>query len=102
MIEAPPEGGVRIVLCTGDGMVEAIMTVDGQIRHEDRSNPDGHDDRPPCDWALHGQSTLAAATATVDAVLIRELSFAYVGDVPLHVRRAEVLAPAARGPPTFI
>jgi len=32
MLETPPQGGVRIVLCTGEGMVEAVMTPDGRIR----------------------------------------------------------------------
>lgn len=96
MLETPPQGGVWIVLCTGEGMVEAVMTPDGRITQDQGSD---HDGGLPCDWALHGQSVLASAGTVVDAPLLLELTFRHVGTVPMHVRRAEVLTPAARGPP---
>lgn len=102
MIEAAPAGGIRIVLCTGDGMVDAIMTPDGQVRPDDQPGRGGHPDTAPCDWALHGQSLLAVPGADLDPPMIRELDAHPAVVIPLHVRRAEVLAPAARGPPNLI
>lgn len=102
MIEAAPAGGMRIVLCTGDGMVDAIMTPDGQVHRADEPGRGGHPGTAPCDWALHGQSVLASPAIDMIPPLVRELDADHGIDIPLHVRRAEVLTPAARGPPTLV
>ncbi|MFN3525259.1 MAG: DUF2946 family protein [Paracoccus sp. (in: a-proteobacteria)] len=102
MFAAASEGGVRIVLCTGDGMVDAVMAPDGQVHLVDSPDHDSHPNQPPCDWALHGQPGLADAAVSVDPPLIREIAPVYAIDIPLHLRRAEVLTPAARGPPPLI
>ncbi|WP_405401908.1 DUF2946 family protein [Paracoccus sp. Ld10] len=102
MIEAAPMGGMRIVLCTGDGMVDAIMTADGQVHRDDEPGRHDHSGNPPCDWALHGQSAVAAPAVDLAPLRTQELDADHGVDIPLHVRRAEVLTPAARGPPTLI
>lgn len=102
MIEAAPAGGVRIVLCTGTGMVDAIMTPDGQVHPDDQPGRGGHPGTPPCDWALHGQSVLASPAVDMASPRFRELDADFGTDIPLHLRRAEVLTPAARGPPALV
>ncbi len=78
------------------------MTPDGQIHSDDQPGHDGHPGTTLCDWALHGQSVLAAPAVDLAPPRVRELDADHGADVPLHVRRAEVLTPAARGPPTLI
>ncbi len=101
MLEASP-AGVRIVLCTGDGMVEAVMAADGQVRSTDGADHGGHPQPQPCDWALHGQSGLADEGLVPLSTSLLELRVDYVVDIPLHARRVDVLTPAARGPPSLI
>lgn len=57
MLEASP-AGMRIVLCAKDGMVEAVMAADGQVRSTDGADHGGHPQPQTCDWALNGQSGL--------------------------------------------
>ena len=101
MLEAGP-AGVRIVLCTGDGMVEAVMAADGQVRSVNDADHGGHPQPQPCDWALHGQAALADEGPAPLPMLLLELGADYVIDIPLHARRVDVLTPAARGPPSLI
>lgn len=115
MLEAGPTG-MRIVLCTEDGMVEAVMAADGQIHRMDDRGPDdlspndrGPNDRGPadhsaphpCDWALHAQAALASGLPAADAAPLLALRVDYGIDIPLHARRVDVLTPAARGPPSL-
>ena len=82
MIEAAPAGGVRIVLCTGTGMVDAIMTPDGQVHPDDQPGRGGHPGTPPCDWALHGQSVLASPAVDMVPPRFRELDADFGTDIP--------------------
>lgn len=101
MLETGP-AGVRIVFCTGDGMVEALMASDGQVHRMD--GPDlPHSPEPyPCDWALHSQPAVTGGGAIPAAGHVMVVRADYVVDVPLHARRVDVLTPAARGPPPLI
>lgn len=101
MLEAGPTG-VRIVICTGDGMVEAVMTPGGEVHRLDDLAP-SHDPKPaPCDWAMHGQPGVADAQPITAAAPLMELRANYIVNIPLHARRVDVLTPAARGPPAII
>lgn len=102
MVEAAPQGGLRIVLCTEQGMVEAVMTHDGQLRPTDNPDPAPASSGPPCAWALQAQPLLAGAGTVVDPGRIVPLAMAYEVEIPLNLRRTDVLTPAARGPPAFI
>ena len=102
MLDAAVDGGLRIVLCTGDGEVEAMMAPDGSLRPVDAADRDDHSGDLVCDWALHAQPALDTEPVAVDPPLILELRSRYAIDVPLHLRRADVLTPAARGPPSFV
>jgi len=55
MVEAAPTGGIRFVLCTADGMIQAVMTPDGRVEPADLPEPPD-----PCPWALAAQPALAA------------------------------------------
>lgn len=115
MVEAADDGEMRFVLCTGQGMVEAIMMPDGQVHLSGSADQTGPDqtgqDHPqpgpspaeqPCAWALQGQPVLADAAIGLDPPLALRLATAFVVDIPLHLRRADVLTPAARGPPAIL
>lgn len=91
MLRAAPDGGWQVVLCTPDGMVRMTMPQDAP--------GDPAADRMACDWALHGQAALGAPPAAIAAPPLRLAMTAPRIDTPLHLRRAQVLAPSARGPP---
>lgn len=101
MLEAGP-AGMRIVLCTEDGMVDAVMAADGQVHRMDDPAPGDHPVLHPCDWALHAQAALADGVPVADAPPLLALRVDYLVDIPLHARRADVLTPAARGPPSLV
>ncbi len=100
MIDTGPDGP-RVVLCTEAGMVEMVMSGDGALTPAGDDRQD-HSGDVACDWALHGQSALTAAAATGAAPVLLELAAEYSLHIPLHDWRAEVLTPAARGPPALI
>lgn len=101
MLEFGP-AGIRLVLCSEDGMVETVMAPDGQVHRMD--GPDlPHSPEPhPCDWALHSQPAVTGGWALPAAGHVMVVRADYVVDVPLHARRVDVLTPAARGPPPLI
>ncbi|MCQ0971327.1 hypothetical protein MLD63_12930 [Paracoccus sp. TK19116] len=101
MLQAGP-AGVRIVLCTGDGVVEAIMAPDGQVHRIDDNAPADHPQTSTCDWALHAQPSMSDGGPALIAAPMLALRTAYSIDVPFSARRAEVLTPAARGPPALV
>ena len=73
-----------------------------QVHPDDQPGRGGHPGTPPCDWALHGQSVLASPAVDMAPPRFRELDADFGTDIPLHLRRAEVLTPAARGPPALV
>lgn len=89
--------GPRVVLCVGDGVVEMVLAADGSLQPAQPPTDGGH--APACGWALHGQPLLAAAGAPAPAFTAAELSLPPPDATAPAVLRAEVLAPAARGPP---
>lgn len=101
MLEAGPTG-MRIVICTGDGMVEAVMTPSGEVHRLDDPAPAHDPQLPPCEWSMHGQPGVADAQTIAAATPLLALRATYVVDIPLHARRVDVLTPTARGPPAII
>ena len=100
MLDVASDGGIRIVLCTGEGEVEAVMMPDGTVRSLDGGDTGNHTKDLVCDWVLHAQSALEAGPAAVDPPLLLDLGTSYAIDMPMHLRRADVLTPTARGPPS--
>ncbi|WP_199257517.1 DUF2946 family protein [Paracoccus binzhouensis] len=96
MLARDAQGGVTVVLCAGDGVVEMIMAADGSLSPVGKAP---HGDHRPCDWAPHGQPLLGTDIAAAPAPLLQALGLARVLDLPGHLHRAEMLAPSARGPP---
>jgi hypothetical protein len=101
MLEAGPNG-IRIVICTSDGMVDAVMTPGGEVHRLDDPAPSHAPQSPSCDWSMHGQPVVADAHPATAVTPLLELRAAYVVDIPLHARRVDVLTPTARGPPAII
>lgn len=99
MLAAGPDNRLTVVLCSGEGLVDMVVAVDGSLIPADEDRPDPHHDNPVCDWAIHAQSAPgpAAATAPLPHLLLQPARHA--PHVALHERRIAVLAPAARGPP---
>ncbi|WJS83816.1 DUF2946 family protein [Paracoccus sp. TOH] len=96
MLERDARGGVTVVLCAGDDLVEMVMAADGSLSPAGKAP---HGDHRPCDWAPHGQPLLGADIAAAPAPLLQALHLARVLDLPDPLYRAEMLAPSARGPP---
>ena len=102
MLARDAQGGVTVVLCAGDGgTVEMVMGADGRLT-EKAPHDDHADSHSVCHWAPHGQPLLEIASPGLAAPLPVLAMPAFAGDLPAHLRRADVLAPSARGPPAFV
>jgi hypothetical protein len=89
-------GGVHITLCTGQGMVDAVLEPDGKLKHGDTGDQTHHD---PCPYGTlgHALDTPSLPQLTAAPALQPELQVAppvarIVAD--LHAPR-----PPTRGPP---
>lgn len=102
MLARDAQGGVTVVLCAGDGgTVEMVMGADGRLT-EKAPHDDHADSHSVCHWAPHGQPLLEIASPGLAAPLPVLAMPAFAGDLPAHLRRADVLVPSARGPPAFV
>ena len=102
MLARDGQGGVTVVLCAGDGgTVEMVMGADGRLT-EKAPHDDHADSHSVCHWAPHGQPLLEIASPGLAAPLPVLAMPAFAGDLPAHLRRADVLVPSARGPPAFV
>ena len=102
MLARDGQGGVTVVLCAGDGgTVEMVMGADGRLT-EKAPHDDHADSHSVCHWAPHGQPLLEIASPDLAAPLPVPAMLAFAGDLPAHLRRADVLVPSARGPPAFV
>ena len=78
-----------------------VMGADGRLT-EKAPHDDHADSHSVCHWAPHGQPLLEIASPGLAAPLPVLAMPAFAGDLPAHLRRADVLAPSARGPPAFV
>lgn len=101
MLTHDPGRGVIVILCIDGAPVEMLMTADDLA---DKATPvQDHDGKNgPCQWAPHGQPLLQAAAPDISLPIRLELTPDLVSGVVFHARRAEVLTPAARGPPLIL
>ena len=89
--------GDVVTLTDKAGKIEMVQAADGTLT--DKAPDGGHS---VCYWAPHGQQVLDVASATPVAPLFLPVPLTFAGESPEHLRRAEVLAPSARGPPTVV
>lgn len=97
MLARDAHGGLTVVLCIEGGAVEMVVGPDGA-----RTNKAPGDDHPTCHWAPHAQQILASGAVGMAPPVPLLLAPAYSRDMPEALRRAEILAPQARGPPAFV
>lgn len=97
MLTQDAQGGVMVVLCAGDGPVEMMLAPDGSLH--DKSAADPHQ---RCDWAPHAQPAIAQPAAALPVLVRLALPRGFQLAPPDRLRRAEILAPSARGPPAFV
>lgn len=97
MLAQDAQGGVTVVLCSGDGLVEMVLDPDGGLR--DKAPGSAHQ---PCDWSLHAQAAMAHADAALRVPPEPPILQNFRPAPPDHLRRAEILAPSARGPPSIV
>lgn len=97
MLARDDAGGVTVVLCVEGGLIEMVQAADGTLT--DKAPDGGHS---VCYWAPHGQQVLDVASADPVAPLFLPVPLTFAGESPEHLRRAEVLAPSARGPPAVV
>ena len=91
-------GGVHITLCTGQGMVDAVLGPDGKLKHGDAGDRTHHD---PCPYGMLGQA--------LDTPALPQLAAAPAPQAEVHVALpvAQIVAglhaarPPTRGPPLF-
>lgn len=98
--------GVRVVLCINGGPVEMLMAADGRIASppdaaDGGAFPGDHGGTDPCQWAPHGQPLVLAGNPGLPPPLRLARGPEPFAAPPEHLRRTEVLAPLARGPPTL-
>jgi len=110
MVAAAPDGGLSVVLCTGDGPIEVVLGPDGTYRpaeqgdnqtgseHGDQTGGE-HGDRMPCDWSVHAQPALSAPGQAL--ILAAQLATPFRPCLPAATLRAgrRDLSSSARGPP---
>ncbi|MFD1881631.1 hypothetical protein [Paracoccus pacificus] len=99
MLEKSASGGMRIVLCAGDSVVEMILAPDGKLIPADDDRFGQHSDDSFCDWTIHAQPGLDSAPGHEVQASMQMFAAEYAPLPPLHARRDSVLAPSARGPP---
>lgn len=97
MLARDAQGGVTVVLCVDGGTIEMVMGADG--RPTENAPRDGH---AACHWAPHAQQLLELSGPALAAPASLPRAPHFAGALPEHLRRADVLAPLARGPPAFV
>ncbi|WP_323717088.1 hypothetical protein [Paracoccus aminovorans] len=98
MLARDAAGGVTVVLCAGDGLVEAVMAADGSLLPVSKAPHDRH----ACDWTPHGQPLLHGAAPEVPVLPSQAQRLALSLELPGHLHRAAILAAPARGPPSLL
>ena len=102
MVAAATDGGLSVVLCTGEGPVEVVLGPDGTYQpagQGDNQTGGKHGDRMPCDWSVHAQPALSAPGQAL--VLAAQLATPFKPAPPVATLRAgrRDLSSSARGPP---
>ncbi len=97
MLARDGQGGVTVVLCVEGGPVALVMGADGQLTEKAP-----HDGDRVCHWAPHTQQLLGVASVDLTEPALTLLPPAFAVAQPEYLRRADVLAPSARGPPAFV
>ncbi|MBE0412970.1 DUF2946 family protein [Yoonia sp.] len=98
MAKAGPDG-FRMVLCTGDGLVEVIIAADGTIHPTDGENPVQHD---PCPWSVTGNHAVFGSDIITLAAtpLATDVSFGMQAVPAMHQSRH--IRPQTRAPPAAV
>ena len=97
MLARDAQGGVTVVLCADGAAVEMVMGADGRLT--EKSPNKGHS---ICHWAPHAQQLLDVSGPALAAPTPVPMALRFAADLPERLRRADVLAPLARGPPVFV
>lgn len=102
MVTAAPDGGLSVVLCTGDGPLEVVLGPDGTYQPADQNADQSgseHGDPLPCDWSLHAQPALTAPGQAL--LLATRIATPFKPTLPEATLRADWrdLSSSARGPP---
>ncbi|WP_134680495.1 hypothetical protein [Paracoccus ravus] len=100
---AAPES-FMVVLCADHLPVEMVLDETGNVVPDDeyrtrQGEPVSQTPKPPCDWSFHAQPVLEGLPMLPLVTASPAGSSALAPRLDLRMLRAEVLAPAARGPP---
>ncbi|MCK9541671.1 MAG: DUF2946 family protein [Novosphingobium sp.] len=101
------DGGVRIVLCTGQGPVMATLERDGQIRHDGGEHTGGEhtegtqDVRDTCPFGTVAQPFHPPAPVALPGPLPLAAPLDTPAPAVALIAARKALRPPARGPPAF-
>jgi hypothetical protein len=100
----PTPQSFMVVLCADHLPVEMVLDDDGSVITADeyrarQDAPVPKTPKPPCDWSAHAQPVLETAPTVQSARLDAPRPVESAPAHDLRILRAQVLAPAARGPP---
>ena len=104
VIAGPTPPSFTVVLCGDHLPVEVVVDDDGSLITADEyqgkyNAPIPKTPKAPCDWSAHSHPMLDAASPMLGAQLPVMLMAEVTDAHDQRILRAEVLAPAARGPP---
>lgn len=97
MLARDAQGGVTVVLCAEGSAVEMVIAADGRLT--EKSPGSGHS---TCHWAPHAQQLLEISGPALAVPAGSQSTLRFAAAPPEHLRRADALAPLARGPPVFV
>ncbi|MDF3605231.1 hypothetical protein PE067_03080 [Paracoccus sp. DMF-8] len=104
VVRAEGPQSFMMVLCGDHDPVAMVIDDDGHVIPADEYAAPGDapvpaSDKQPCDWAVLGQPALADLGDALPLPFASARRADLVAALPAQILRAEVLTPAARGPP---
>lgn len=98
MLDRGRQGGMTVVLCMGDDIVQAVMGPDGTLSDQP-ARDDGHGS---CHWAPHFQQLLEAGGGAAPMIAPDLWRTACFSGQAGHLHLADMPASMARGPPALV
>jgi len=92
------EGGVHITLCTGQGMVDAVLGPDGKLQKGDTGGQTHHD---PCPYGTLGHAADTPSLPQLAAAPAPQPEIRAALPVAQIVASLHAPRPPTRGPPLF-
>lgn len=102
MLTRTADERISVVLCIGTEQVEMIWGDDGSLTPASEDPSPSHDDNQTCEWNISAQAAVDVPSTEIPPIRIGFVETRLSIDVPLHMRRINVFAASARGPPRLI